>query len=145
MAVLVVVLGLVVRDGRGAAGAPVDDALAAVDEPVVVPVAEHAAHGLGVLGVHGEALALEVDGAAHAADLVLDDAAVLVRPVPAGVDEGVAAHLEAVFALLLQLLVDLGLGGDAGVVGAQDPAGGAAAHARLAHDGVLDGVVERMA
>ena len=95
VALLVLVLGLVVRDGGGAVGAPVDDALATVDQAVVVPVAEDLAHGLRVVLVHGEALVVEVNGAAHALDLLDDDAAVLVGPVPASVDKLVAADLQA--------------------------------------------------
>ena len=142
---LVAVLGLVVGDGRGAVGAPVDDALAAVDEAVVVPVAEDLSHGAAELGAHGELLVREVDGAAHALNLADDGAAVLVRPVPARVDELLASDLQARDALALELLVHLGLRGDAGVVGAQDPTGGAAAHTVVAHDGVLDGVVHGVA
>ena len=141
VALLVLVLGLVVRDGGGAVGAPVYDALAAIDQAVVVPVAEHLAHGLGVVLVHGEALVVEVDGAAHALDLLDDDAAVLVGPIPAGVDKLVATDLQAADALALELLVDLGLCGDTGVIGAEYPARGLAAHAGHADDGVLDGVV----
>ena len=141
MALLVLILGLVVRDGGSAVGTPVDDALAAVDQAVVVPVAEHLAHGLGVVLVHGEALVIEVDGAAHTLDLLDDDAAVLVGPIPAGVDKFVAADLQAADALALELLVDLGLRGDTGVVGAEHPARGLAAHAGHTDDGVLDGVV----
>ena len=145
MALLVLILGLVVRDGGGAVGAPVDDALAAVDQAVVVPVAEHLAHGLGVVLVHGEALVVEVDGAAHALDLLDDDAAVLVGPVPTGVDKLIAANLQAADALALELLVDLSLRGNTGVVGAQHPARGLAAHASHTDDGVLDGVVGSVA
>ena len=141
VALLVLVLGLVVRDGGGAVGAPVDDALAAVDQTVVVPVAEDLAHGLRVVLVHGKALVIEVDGAAHALDLLDDDAAVLVGPIPASVDKLVAADLQAADALTLELLVDLSLRGDTGVVGTQHPARGLAAHAGHADDGVLDGVV----
>ena len=138
---LVLVLGLVVRDSGGAVGAPVDDALAAVDQAVVVPVAKDLAHGLRVILVHGEALVIEVDGAAHTLDLLDNDAAVLVGPVPAGVDKLVAADLQAADALALEFLVDLGLRGDTGVVGTQHPARGLAAHAGHTDDGVLDGVV----
>ena len=141
VALLVLVLGLIVRDGGGAVGAPVDDALAAIDQAVVVPVAEDLAHGLGIVLVHGKALVVEVDGAAHALDLLDDDAAVLVGPVPAGVDKLVTANLQAANALALELLVDLGLRGDTGVVGAQHPARGLAAHAGHTDDGILDGVV----
>ena len=145
VALLVLILGLVVRDGGGAVGAPVDDSLATVDQAVVVPVAEDLTHGLGVILVHGEALVVEVDGAAHALDLLDDDAAVLVGPVPAGVDKLVATDLQAADALALELLVDLGLRGDTGVIGAQHPARGLAAHASHTDDGVLDGVVGSVA
>ena len=141
VALLVLVLGLVVRDSGGAVGTPVDDALAAIDQAVVVPVAEHLAHGLGVVLVHGEALVIEVDGAAHTFDLLDDDATVLVGPIPAGVDKLIAADLQAADAFALEFLVDLGLRSDTGVVGAEHPARGLAAHAGHADDGVLDGVV----
>ena len=141
VALLVLVLGLVVRDSSGAVRAPVDDALAAVDQTIVVPVAEHLAHGLGVVLVHGETLVIKVDGAAHTLDLLDDDAAVLVGPIPAGVYKLVATDLQAADALALELLVDLGLRGDTGVVGAEHPARGLAAHAGHTDDGVLDGVV----
>ncbi len=145
VALLVLVLGLVVGDGRRTVGAPVDDALAAVDEAVVVPVAEDLAHGAAELRAHGELLVVEIDRAAHAADLRDDGAAVLVRPVPAGVHELLATDLQAGDALALELLVDLGLGRDARMVGAQDPTGRAAAHAVVADVGVLDGVVHGVA
>ena len=141
VALLVLVLGLVVRDGGSAVGAPVDDALATIDKTVVVPVAEHLAHGLGVVLVHGKALVVEVDGAAHALDLLDDDAAVLVGPIPAGVDKLIATDFQAADALALELLVDLGLRGDTGVVGAEHPSRGLAAHAGHTDDSVLYGVV----
>ena len=93
VALLVLIFGLVVRDGGGAVGAPVNDTLATVDQAVVVPIAEDLAHGLCVILVHGEALVVEVDGATHALDLLDDDAAVLVGPVPAGVDKLIATDL----------------------------------------------------
>ena len=145
VALLVLVLRLVVTDGRAAAGAPVHDALAAVDQAVVVPVAEHLAHRAAELRRHRELLVVEVDGAAHALDLADDGAAVLMGPVPARVQELLASHLKARDALALELLVHLGLGGDACVVRSQDPAGGAAAHAVVADERVLDRVVHGVA
>ncbi len=144
VALLVLILGLIVRDGGGAVRAPVDDTLAAVDQTVVVPVAEDLAHGLRVVRVHGKALVIEVDGAAHALNLLDDDAAVLVGPIPAGVDKLVATDLQAADALALELLVDLGLRGDTGMVGAEHPTRGLAAHTGHTDDGVLDGVVGGM-
>ena len=54
------VLHLDVGERRGAARAPVDDALAAVDEPLLVPVHEHRAHRELVAGVHRELLVVVV-------------------------------------------------------------------------------------
>ena len=141
VALLILVLRLVVGDGGGAVGAPVDDALTAINQAVMVPVAKDLADRLGVLVIHGEALAVEVDGATHALDLLDDGAAVLVRPIPAGIEELLAPDLQAGNAFALQLLIHLGLRGDTGVVGTENPAGGATAHAGHANDGVLDGVV----
>ena len=66
-------------------------------------------------------------------------------PIPTGVDKLVASNLEAADALLFQLLINLGLGSDAGMVGAQDPTRGLAAHASHADDGILDGVIGSVA
>ena len=144
MALFVLVFRLVVGDGGHAARAPVHDALAAVDHVVMVPVAEDLAHGLGVLRRHGELLVVEIDGATHALDLLDDDSAVFLAPLLALLEELLAADLQARDALGLELLVDLGLCGDARMVGAQDPARRIAAHARVADIGVLDRVVERV-
>ena len=145
VAVFLFVLGLIIGDGRGAMRAPVHDALAAVNQIVVIPIAEHLAHALGVIIVHGEVRIGEINGAAHAFDLLNDESAVLIGPVPARIDELLAADLATRDALGGKLLVHLGLRGDASVVRSQDPARGAAAHAVEAHEGVLDGVIHSVA
>ena len=141
---LVHVLGLIVGDGRGAVRAPVHDALAAVDDALVVPVGEQLPHGAHVGRLQREVLVGVVAGAAHALDLVHDGSAVLVAPLVAFLDEGLAADFQTRDALLGQALVHLGLGGDAGMVGADDPAGLETAHAGAADASVLDGVVQRV-
>ena len=145
MPLLVHVLGLVVGDGRGAVRAPVHDALALVDEVVVVPVHEQLPHGLHVRRLQREVLVGVVARADHALDLVHDGGAVLLVPVVARLDERLASDLQAADALIGQLLVHLRLRGDAGMVGAEDPARGTALHAGAADARVLDGVVEGMA
>ncbi len=142
---LVLVFRLVVGDGGGAAGAPVDDALAAVDDAVVVPVDEHAAHGAAELGAHGELLVSVVAGAAHGRYLLDDAPAIVAPPFLARLDECLAPYLAAVDALGGQVLVHLGLRGDARVVGTQYPAGLEPPHARTTDASVLDGVVQGMA
>ena len=145
VAVFLFVLRLVIGDGRGAMRAPVHDALAAVNQVVVIPVAEHLAHALGVIVVHSEVRVGEINGATHALDLLDDESAVLVGPVPARIDELVTADLAARDALGSKLLVHLGLRGDASVVRSQDPARGTTAHAVEANERVLDGVIHSVA
>jgi hypothetical protein len=69
--------------------------------------------------VHG---AVPVAGSAELAELAEDDAAVLVAPCGRDLDELLAAEVVARPAFFLaELLLDAGLRGDAGVVGADLP------------------------
>jgi hypothetical protein len=114
---------------------------------LAVEVDEHLLDAAGVGRVHGEAFAGPVAGGADLLQLLDDDAAVLLLPLPHFGEEGVAAEVVAVLdgALLLQSALDDRLGGDAGVVGAGEPEDLLALHAGLAGEDVLDGVVEDMA
>lgn len=109
-----------------------------VDDVLVEPVGEQLPHGAHVGRLEREVLVGVVAGAAHALDLVHDGGAVLLAPLVAFLDERLAADFQTGDALLGQALVHLGLGGDAGVVGADDPAGLETAHAGAADAGVLD-------
>ena len=145
MALLIHILSLIVGNGSGAGGAPVHDTAPLVDKTVMVPIAEHLAHRMGVFRGHGELLVVVVARAAHAGNLLHDGVAVILAPIPAGIDELLAADLQAGNALFGKLLVNLGLGCDARMVGAEDPTGLVALHARTADARVLDGVVQGMA
>ena len=136
---------LLVADGGQRLGVPVDHAHAAVDEPLVVEVDEYADDALVAHLVHGEGGAVPVAGGTEAAQLLEDDAAVLLFPLPGVFQEVFAAERPFVDALFGQHLDHLGLGGDGGVVGAGHPAGVLALHAGAADEDVLDGVVEHVA
>ena len=126
-------------------GTPVDDVRAAVDEALVVEADEGFAHGNGEALVHGEVLAAPVDGDAEALHLLEDGSAVVTPPLPYALDEGLAAELLARTAFLGQLALDHHLRGDAGVVGAGNPEGAAAAHAPPAGEDVHLRLVEHVA
>ena len=137
-------LHLEVREGRVAAGTPVDDVVAPVDQPVFVEPDEDLAHGPGEALVHGEALALPVAGAAQPLELVQDDAAVLLLPLPDPLDEFLAAQVVAGHPFLGEFLLDDVLRGDPGVVRPGHPEGVVALHAVVADQDVLQGIVERV-
>ncbi len=140
-----VVLDLVVGQRGVAARAPVDDVVALVDEAFLVQADEHLAHRPRQPLVHGEPFPLPVAGGAHALELVDDGAALLRPPGPDPLDELVPAEVVAAQVLAGQLPLDHVLGGDAGMVRARHPQGVVPAHAVVAHQDVLQGVVQGMA
>ncbi len=58
---LVMVLRLIIGDGRATARTPIYNTLATIDETSMVPIAEHLAHGFGVLRAHGELFVFKVN------------------------------------------------------------------------------------
>ena len=137
-------LDLVVGERRAGHGVPVDEAFAAIDQAVLEEPEEGVAHRGGAHLVHREAGAGVVGGRAHGGELVEDDPLVLVLPLLGAGDEGVAAHLQALHALRQQTLLDHGLGGDAGVIGAGHPERLGAEHPVVPDQHVLQRVVERV-
>ena len=138
-------LDLEVGDRRARARVPVDDPVVAVDQALVVEVDEDLHHRAHVALVEREALVAVVARGAEALELLEDDAAVLLAPAPHALDERVAAELLARCPLAAQQLLDLRLGRDPGVVGAERPARAPAAHAVVADQAVLDRAVQRVA
>ena len=124
---------------------PVHQALAAVDQALLVQLHKGLGHHLGQLVVHGEVLAAPVHGIAHAAHLGGDGVAGLFLPLPDLLGELVAAQVIAAHALGLQLTLHHDLGSDACVVGAGNPGRVVALHAVVACQRVHDGLVERVA
>ena len=135
---------LIVGKGGVAAGAPVDDVLALVDEAVLVELDEDLAHGTGEVLVHGEGFAGPVHGSAEALDLLKDLATILLLPFPHAFDEGFAAQIVAALAFLGQGAFHHVLGGDAGMVGAGEPAHFKTFHAGTAAEDILQSVVEHV-
>ena len=97
------VLDLVVREGRAAARAPVDDVVALVDEALVVELREHLGDGLRAALVEREALAPPVRRVAEHPLLVDDRTAVLALPLPDALDERLAPEVLAALTFALSL------------------------------------------
>ena len=68
----------------------------------------------------------------------------LVRPSPGMLQELLAGEVALLDALLGEALDDLGLGGDAGVVGSRHPAGVLSLHSGAAYKDILNGFVEHV-
>ena len=137
-------LHLQVRQRREQHRIPVDQALAAVDQPFSVQPHEHLGHCARQPRVHGEALARPVDRISQAPHLGADGAAGLLLPLPHALEEGLAGKIGALHALGVQLPLDHHLRGDARVVGPGLPQGIAATHALVTGERVHERVREGM-
>ena len=114
---------LKVGEGGRASRAPVNDALAAVYEALLVEVDESGADGAVGAFIEGEALSGPVAGSAESLVLLCDGAAVLAYPFPDPRNEGLAADFLPGLAFLGELSFDDYLGCYAGVVAAREPEG----------------------
>ena len=134
-----------VRDGGEGFRVPVDHAVSAVDEPLVVQVDEYVRNGAGQVLVHGELGAVPVAGGAQFLELLEDDTPVLAGPIPGVFQELFAREVGFLDPLFLQAGHHFGFRSDRGVVHARYPAGVVAFHSGAAHQKILDGVVHHVA
>ena len=126
-------------------GAPVDHAVAAVDQPLVVQTDKDLLDGVGAALVHREALTLPVAGAAQLFQLADNAAAISVFPCPGALQKAIAAQHFFGQALLAHGGNHLGFGGNGSMVGARHPQSGIALHALVAGQDILPGFVHGVA
>ena len=124
---------------------PVNQFFGLVNQTVLIKADKDFAHRPREAFVHGEACPRPVAGSAQTPQLLANGAAVLFLPFPHALKELLAAEVVAGQALLgAKLLLDLDLGGDAGVVHAGLPQNVFAEHAVIADKDILQSVVQRM-
>ena len=145
VALLLFVDDLLGREGGEGLRIPVHHAQATIDKALVIEIDEDLDDALGTLLVHGEGSAVPIAAGTKAAQLLEDDASVLVGPVPGMLQELLTGEVVLLDALLGELLHHLGLCSDRGMVGAGDPAGILTLHTGTTHENVLDGIVQHVA
>ena len=124
---------------------PVDQALAAVDQAVLVQTYKGFLDCLGQAFIHGEAFTTPVHRAAQAANLSGDGAAGLFLPFPDLLEELLPTQIMPRLALGGELTLDHHLGGDTGMVGTRLPQGVAALHTAETDQRIHDRVIEAVA
>ena len=144
MALLVAVDHLLCREHGLCLRVPVDHTQATVDKALLVEVYKHLEHALWALLVHGEGCAVPIAWGTQTAELLEDDASVLVGPVPRMLKKLLACQVALLDALLSQTVHHLCLCSDWSVVGSRHPACVHAFHSCPAHEDVLNCVVEHV-
>ena len=145
IAIHILVINFQIAEGRSAAGAPVDDALVAVDTTLFVKVYEGGANSLGRPRVQGESKTVPISGNAQTAGLLMDDATGLANVTPNSFQELLTAKVMAAGAFGGQLSLNCPLRRDTGVVGTGQPQGWHSAHPAPANQSVFNGLFQGMA
>ncbi len=130
---------------REASGAPIDEALATIDQPVFMESHEDFEHGFGQAFVHRKSQAVPVAGFSELL-LLLDDCITRCRlPLPDAFDEPVAPKCFPGKPLSHELLFDDVLSRNAGMVGTGEPERIPSLHAPPPDEDVLQRMVQCMA
>ena len=145
VALLFLVDDLFGRKGGQRLGIPVNHSQATIDEALVIEIHEDLDNALTALLVHGESRAVPVAGSAQTAQLLQDNASMLVGPCPGMLEEFFTSQLMLLDALLSEFLHHLGFCSDRSMIGARDPQRILALHASTADKNVLNGVVQHVA
>ena len=136
-AVVLAEVHLRVGNGSTAVRAPVDDALAAVNQALFIQAHEYLANRFGAALVERKALTLPVAGTAELFELADDGSAVFFFPVPRAAQKALAADFFLSDALFAHGLYDLCLRRDGGVVGTRQPQSRIALHSAPADQNIL--------
>ena len=137
-------LRLFVGERREAARTPVDDAVATIDQTVVVQSHEHLAHRARQLRAERIRCPLPVGTRSDLSQLIEDLSARQLGEGAHALHEGFAADVEPCVTLGCDLFLHHVLRGDSGVVSAGHPERFVAGHAAPADEDVLHGVVQAM-
>ena len=124
---------------------PVDQPLAAVDQPFLVESNENLGNRLAEFRVHGEAVSRPIHRCAQPPDLPGDGVSGLLLPIPHPAHESVPPQFAPRPAFGIQQSFHDHLRGDACVVGSHLPERVVAAHPVIADQGIHDGVLEGVA
>ena len=139
------VIDLIITDGRLQVTIPVDQPVAAINQAVAEHIEEGPAHRSLANRIHGEALPVPVTGATHALLLRDDALLVLVLPFPDPLHQLLTADVVAGLSLKLkQAFLNHGLGGDPRMISPRHPEGIVSPHPVPAGQEILHHVVHGM-
>ena len=123
---------------------PVYHTESAVDKALVVEVNEYFDYAFAACLVHGESGAVPITAGTQTAQLLKDDASVLIGPVPSVLKELLAGQVVLLDTLTGKLLNHLSLGSDRGMVGAWHPTCVLTLHTGTTHQNILNSVVQHV-
>ena len=144
MSDFILMLDFNVGECRLAARAPVRDAEALINQAFFIEGNENFANGTRTDIVHGEAFTGPVAGRAETADLQTDAVAVFFLPLPYTFQEFFTAEVIFIETFFRDLLFDLDLRRDAGMVFARQPQDIVTLHSLVTNQDILKSIVECM-
>ena len=144
MTLLFLIDYLLGREGGECFRIPVHHTESAIDESLVIEIHEHLDYTLTALLVHGEGGAVPVARSTQTAQLLQDDATMLVSPCPSVLQELFTGQVVFLDTLLSEFLHHFGFCSNRSVVCARHPECILTLHTGSAYEDVLDGVVQHV-
>ena len=123
---------------------PVYKALITVDQAFLMQLDKRLTHGFVQAFIHCKTFTRPVRRRAQTAQLINNGTARLFFPLPDLFEESLAAQITAIDPLSRQLTLDDHLGRDTGMVGTRLPQRILAVHAVIAHEDIVQRIIQRM-
>ena len=136
---------LLIGEGSEGLGVPVDHTDAAIDQTLIVEVAEDADYGSRASLIHGEGGAIPVARGSELTELLEDDTSILIGPIPGVGEELLTSKGMLIDTLLGELSHDFSLGRYGSMVGAGNPASVLAGHTGTTHQYILNSIIQHVA
>ena len=134
-----------IRKHRLVVGTPVDDAISAIDQALVIQAYEGLTHGARKILVHREPFARPIDRRAFAPYLIQNLSAVFLLPLPDSLDELFASQVVSRLPFLLQLARNHQLRRDTGMIHSRQPQRSPSQHTFVSRQHIHHGVLKRVA
>ena len=142
---LVFVFNFGIGDRSEAFRAPVDDALATIDQALIIVLNKYVFNCFTAAFVHGESFVFPVTGRTDLLELLNDTSAVLLLPFPGTLEELVTPEVIFSKTLFLHRSNDPCFGRDGCVVGTRYPESIKTLHSLITDEDILKSVIQGMA
>ena len=144
LAFLVTIDYLLRREHGLCLGIPVDHTKTSVNKSLAIEINKNLEHAFGTSFIHSESRAIPIATCTETTQLLKDDAAVLMSPIPSVLQKLLTSEVTLPDTLFGQTVNNLGLSSNGGMVGAWYPQSILAIKACLAHQNILNGIIEHM-
>ena len=144
VAVLFLIFHLGIGQRSFAVRAPINDAITAINQALVIETHKYLRHSLAAAFIHGKAFPLPIARRTKVAKLLYDGGAVFVPPSPGALQEAITSNILFRDPLFCHLFDNLDLSCNRGMIRARHPECFISAHALISNKNILQCFIDGM-